>query len=108
MKPKTLTFNQIKQLFYKKDIKFVDIASALNVTPPIVTQVAKGKQTSKRVATAIANALSLPTNQVFGTKYDKNNKTGPTDRTLRKAEIATALVNGQYVPAPNNHTGESA
>ncbi|OHU85508.1 MULTISPECIES: hypothetical protein [Pseudoalteromonas] len=94
--PKKLTFPEIQEKLKSKDILFTDIAVALEVTVSHVTQIAKCKGKSKRVAEAIANALKLPLNQVFGTDY----MPAFSGRSARRNEVVKAIRAGRHVPDP--------
>lgn len=96
--PENLTFPEIQEKLKSKDIFFTDIAIALDVTVSHVTQIAKRKGRSKRVAQAISQALQLSTNQVFGTEYMQCS----SDRAARRNQIVEALRAGQYVPDPTS------
>lgn len=93
-----LPLDIVKEQLSKRDVLLSDIAQALNVTSCHVTLVIQGTTTSYRMAQAIANALNLPINQVFGDKYVQVPKRGRKDRTARKRQIKNAILNNQPVP----------
>lgn len=60
-----MEFEQIKQRLQQKGCSIAIIARALNKSHTSVTQVAKGKTTSKSIATAIAKACDESIEIVF-------------------------------------------
>ncbi|MBQ4864398.1 hypothetical protein J8L98_22150 [Pseudoalteromonas sp. MMG013] len=94
--PENLTFPEIQEKLKSKDIFFTDIAIALDVTVSHVTQIAKRKGRSQRVALGISQALQLSVNQVFGTEYTERR----SNRKERRNQIVEALRAGENVPDP--------
>ncbi|MEK0158286.1 hypothetical protein WLQ65_03890 [Pseudoalteromonas piscicida] len=101
MTKQKMTFEVIKKELTKRDVKFVDIAAAKDVTPAHVSNVAKGKVKSESVAEAICLALDKSMVDVFGDEYATPSKRGPKDRSIRKLEIITAIKAGKPVPKPS-------
>ena len=98
MSSNTLSASAIKERMKERDILLSDISQALDIGHCTVTHVIQGATTSYRVAKAIANALDLPVNQIFGDKYDHPSKRGRKDRSARKQQIKDALLSNQPVP----------
>lgn len=59
-------FAYIKGLMAMRNIKSVQIAHHLGVTPSAVSLVISGKQRSRRVQQAIADFLNMPYDEVWG------------------------------------------
>lgn len=60
--------NKVRALLVEKGIKQKDIAEALDVSPGVVCGVIGGYFSSRRVRKAIADALQMPYEKVWGKK----------------------------------------
>lgn len=67
--PTDMTVEEIDEALEHKGLNRAAIARNLNVSQTTVSNVARGKQTSHRIQTAIAEAVHKDVKEVFPTRY---------------------------------------